>query len=319
VNFAGRLLKSVMNSMRCFILVFGALWTIAAHSQVIVDGGQERGDAILRGIVSQNWARDWKGAKLDAVKLVFQKKDLAHPTGLPPVWVAEIKGPGGRKGTMMWDQGGEGRIVEFTLDAKLEIKNVISGIPNLQQFPIEEEDGKVIASGCVPTAAASVVSFWADKNFPQWRGEDGKTPSDITRRLRARLNMAAFPDTDGFTATGMTLAGAFPHDLARAIQADAKEKKVGVDCRIAQFSIELLKKEIKAGRPVLLSCTVRLPHKPHLSWGHEMAGVGWAKMDGVNLVGVVDNFYPTKHAETIRWIRADVFRSLISVRPRGRD
>ena len=319
MNFARRLLKSVMSSMRYFILVLGMLSMITTHSQVVVDGGQERGHAILKEIVSQNWARDWKGAKLDAVQLVSQKKDLAHPTGLPPVWVGEIKGPRGGKGTMMWDQGGEGRIVEFTLDAKLEIKNVISGIPNLQQFPIEEAGGKVIASGCVPTAAASVVSFWVDKKFPQWRGEDGKTLVDITRRLRARLKMAAFPDTDGFTSNGMTLAGAFPHDLARAIQADAKEKNVGVDCRITRFSIELLKEEIKAGRPVLLSCTVRVPHKPHLSWGHEMAGVGWTKIDGVNLVGVMDNFHPTKHAETIRWIRADVFRSLISIRPRKGD
>jgi hypothetical protein len=305
--------------MRCFVLVFGVLSIITGHSQIVVGGGEERGEAILRGIVSQNWAKDWKDSKLNAVKLVSQKKDLAHPTGLPPVWVAEIEGPGGSKGTMMWDQGGEGRIVEFTLDAKFEIKNVISGIPNLQQFPIEEEDGKVIASGCVPTAAASVVSFWVDKKFPQWRGEDGETPADITRRLRARLKMVAFSDTDGFTGNGMALAGAFPHDLAKAIQADAQEKSVGVECRIARFSIELLKEEIKAGRPVLLSCTVRVPHKPHLSWGHEMAGVGWTRIDGVNLVGVMDNFHPTKHAETIRWIREDVFRSLISIRPRKRD
>ena len=292
---------------------------ITAHSQVVVGGGQERGDAILKGIVSQNWAKDWKGAKLHAVKLVLQKKDLARPTGLPPVWVAEIKGPGGRKGAMMWDQGEEGRIVEYTLDAKLEIETVISGIPNLQQFPIEEEGGKMVASGCVPTAAASVVSFWVDKKFPLWRGEDCKKPEDIARRLRARLKMATFSDTDGFTSNGMMLSGAFPHDLARAIQADAMEKNVGIDCRIARFSIELLKKEINAGRPVLLSCTVRVPNKPHLSWGREMAGVGWTKIDEVNLVGVLDNFYPTKHAETIRWIRADVFRSLISIRPRKTD
>ena len=305
--------------MRFIALVFVTLSMITAYSQVIVDGGQERGDAILKGIVSQNWAKDWKGAKLNAAKLVLQKKDLAHPTGLPPVWVAEIKGPGGRKGVMMWDQGEEGQIVEFTLDANLEIETVISGIPNLQQFPIEEEGGRLVASGCVPTAAASVVSFWVDKKLPLWRGEDDKTPADIARRLRARLKMATFSDTDGFTSNGMMLAGAFPHDLARAIQADAMEKNVGVDCRIARFSIELLKEEINAGRPVLVSCTVRVPHKPHLSWGHEMAGVGWAKINEVNLVGVTDNFYPTKHAETIRWIRADVFRSLISIRPQKRD
>ena len=292
---------------------------ITAHSQVIVDDGQERGDAILKEIVSQKWAQDWKDAKLGAVKLVSQKKGLAHPTGLPPVWVAEIKGHSGRKGILMWDQGGEGRIVEFSLDAKFEIKNMISGVPNLQQFPIKGADGKVIASGCVPTSAASVVSFWADRRFPQWRGEDGKAPTDITKRLRARLKMTPFPDTDGFTSDGMTLAGAFPHELAKAIRADAREKDVGIDCRIARFSYGLLKEEIKAGRPVLLSCTVRVPHKPHLSWGHEMAGVAWAVIDRENMVGVIDNFFPTKNTEAIRWIREDAFRSLISIRPEEKD
>jgi len=296
-----------------FILVCGLLSVIAAHAG---DVGRERGEAILEEIISQKWAQEWQGAKLVNARLVSQKKDLAHPTGLPPVWVAEINGEGDRKGILMWDRSEKGKLVEFSLDAKLEIAGAVSGVPNLQQFPVDDSEVGKIASGCVPTAGASVVSFWADKKFPQWRGEDGKSAAGIAKRLREKLKMTPFPDTDGFTSNGMTLAGAFPHELARAIQADAGEKEVGIDCRIQRFSFEVLKEEIQSGRPVLLSCTVRVPHKPSLSWGHEMAGVSWAVIDGVNMVGVVDNFFPTKHAETVRWIREDAFRSLISIHPR---
>ncbi|MFT7303008.1 MAG: hypothetical protein ACI8UZ_001846 [Akkermansiaceae bacterium] len=31
-------------------------------------------------------------------------------------------------------------------------------------------------------------------------------------------------------------------------------------------------------------------------------------------MGVLDNFYPTEHPETIRWIRKDAFDSLLAVR-----
>ena len=113
----------------------------------------------------------------------------------------------------------------------------------------------------------------------------------------------------------MTLAGAMPQDLARAIQADADAHQVPIASEWHRFDFELLKAEIDAGRPCLLSCTVRLPHKPHLSWGHELAGVGWAMLGGGRFAGVSDNFYPTRSAGTVRWIRIDAFSSLITVRP----
>jgi hypothetical protein len=309
-----------MKSWRPVVPIVGMISMVMAQSPSAERSDlRGRGSQILEEIVSQEWTRDWKGATLENVRLVAEKSDLAHPIGLPPVWVADIKGPGGMAGRLMWDSTGEGRIVEFSLDAKLNVEgakaSAISGIPNLQQFPIKDAKGEAIASGCVPTSAASVVSYWADKKFPQWRGDDGRTPSDLAKRLRARLNMTPFPDTDGFTPDGMTLAGANPHELAAAIRADAREKAVEIECQIARFSFEHLQEEIKSGRPLLLSCTVRVPHKPHLSWRHEVAGVGWAVIDDVAMVGVLDNFFPTKHVEAIRWIRKDAFSSAISLRP----
>ncbi len=53
--------------------------------------------------------------------------------------------------------------MEFSLDDKLVVKSdsaiAITGVPYLQEFPIKDENGKLVASGCVPTAAASVVSY----------------------------------------------------------------------------------------------------------------------------------------------------------------
>ena len=64
---------------------------------------------------------------------------------------------------------------------------------------------------------------------------------------------------------------------------------------------------------------VRVAHKPHLSWPHEVAGVGYCEIDNVKLVGVMDNFFPTDHKETIRWIRQDAFRSILILRPLKKD
>ena len=64
---------------------------------------------------------------------------------------------------------------------------------------------------------------------------------------------------------------------------------------------------------------MRVPHKPHLSWGHEVAAVGWAKVGQQEFVGVLDNFFPTSAAQTIRWIRADAFISMITLREAEED
>ena len=125
-------------------------------------GHEERGEVILKEILSQPWAVDWKEATLKEVRLVKQKPDLDEPTGLPPVWSAKISGPEGRAGHLMWDCSGEGKLVEFALDSELKIGGdkaaAITGIPGLQEFPMKDADGRLVASGCVPTAAASVVA-----------------------------------------------------------------------------------------------------------------------------------------------------------------
>ena len=42
---------------------------------------------------------------------------------------------------------------------------------------------------------------WAVKAYPQWRGDDGKTPKEIALRLRRKLKISLYPDLDGFHPT----------------------------------------------------------------------------------------------------------------------
>lgn len=280
----------------------------------------QRGPALLKEIVSQPWAAGWKSATLKNVRLVSEKPDLDEPVGLPPVWSAIIAGPEGKAGHLIWDSTGQGRLVEFSLDDKLVVKSesarAIAGVPYLQEFPITTEKKELVASGCVPTAAASVVSYWASKKYPQWRGEDGKTPRDLALRFRKQLKITLYPDVDGFSQNRMAMAGAYPSDLYQILKAEALTYKVPMDFGLGRFTGKLLKGEVDASRPALLFCSVRVAHKPELSWPHAVAAVGYCELDRVKLVGVQDNFYPTKNQETIRWIRQDAFRAILIMRPR---
>ena len=281
---------------------------------------RNRGHSILKEIVSQPWAESWKSATLEKVRLVSEKPDLDDSLNLPPVWSAVIVGPAGASGHLMWDSKGEGKLVEFSLDTKLVVKGesakAIAGVPSLQEFPIKDDKGQLVASGCVPTAAASVVSYWAKQNYPQWIEEEGKTPRDVVLRLRKQLKMTLYPDVDGFSPNRMALAGAYPRDLLKVLKAEATKYQVPVEMGLGRFSFPLLKVEIDAVRPALVSCSVRVAHLPELSWPHAVAAVGYCEIDGVKLVGVQDNFFPTKQKETIRWIREDAFRSILILRPR---
>jgi hypothetical protein len=282
------------------------------------------GSAHLARLAARPWLAGWRGSTLGEIRLVEQKKDLAWPTGLPPVWWAKVTRENGDTGYLAWDSGGEGNLVEFAFDATLEVDTAdakaLKGVPALQQFAMPGEDGKAIASGCVPTSAASVLGFWIAHGYPDWRGDAGAEPlRRLTRRIRARLRMEAIPDKDGYTDDGMTLAGAMPEDLAIAIQADADEHRAAIRATAGPFRYETVQAEIGAGRPVLLSCVVRLPQKPQLSWGHEVAGIGWAKIGVVRFVGIIDNFYPVENPATIRWIRSEAFDSLIAIRPVPKD
>ena len=114
----------------------------------------------------------------------------------------------------------------------------------------------------------------------------------------------------------MSLAGAFPDDLAKAIQADADERGVDFDVALSGYDRQLLGAELSAGRPVLISCVVLLPRKPELSWGHQVVAVGRAEVGGDHYVGVIDNFFNPRISGSIRWIAEDRVGQLVLVRPR---
>ena len=281
----------------------------------------QTGAGHLAQLTSQPWLKEWKDAKLEDLQLVEPKKDQEWPTGLPAVWQAKIVNPKGDTGYLAWDSDDEGKLVEFAFDADLAVNSpnakALPGVNAFQQFAIPVKEDKPVASGCVPTAAATVLDYWIRHGYPRWKGDAGDPPfRPLTTRIRARLKMMTIPDKDGYTDDGMSLAGAMPRDLASAIQADADEHQIPVDVAFNRFDFAILQSEVEAKRPVLLSCTVRLPHKLHLSWGHEVAGVGWMKLGDVNFAGISDNFYPVKNSETIRWIRTDAFQSLITIRPK---
>jgi hypothetical protein len=294
----------------------------SAEEQALENADGNRGSAHLAQLTAQPWLADWKGAALEDIRLVEPKKDQAWPTGLAAVWRANIVNAKGATGYLAWDAGAEGRLVEFAFDANLLVETptakALRGVAAFQQFAIPQEEGKAVASGCIPTSAASLLGYWIDRAYPQWRGDAGDDPlPPLTKRIRARLTMHTIPDNDGYTDDGMMLAGAMPDELARAIQADANEHRVPIQVSLNRFRFETLQTEIGANRPVLLSCTVRLPHKPQLSWGHEVAGIGWMKIGDLRFVGIADNFYPVKNPETIRWIRTDAFKSLIAIRTKA--
>lgn len=326
----------------------------AAGSKAVESGAgkfKEKGGPHLEEILRQPWAKGWTGSQLTEVRRVEPKPGAKLSARLPAVWQARIEGPEGKTGYLMWeaDPAGEGKLVEFALDDRLEISGpdgkALGGVTGLQQFPLPNignpaeakekdgtrSDGRAVASGCVPTAGASVFDFWLNRQGPgsSPAATSGQPPDrsrqlqlqDLTMRLRGRINMMTIPDRDGFTDGAMDLAGANPEELAKAIRAEAEAQKLAVDVTFGEFSFDTLKTEINAGRPALLSCVVRVPHKPELSWGHEVAAVGWLELEsgGLRFAGILDNFFPAKHPETVRWIRRDAFQSLITVRPVGKD
>ncbi len=302
-----------------------------AQAQAQAPDFSKKGAAHLAGILNKPWAGGWTGAVLENVRRVPPKPGMAFATKLPAAWHARIAGPGGKSGYLLWEDGKQGGLLEFALDDRLDIDapnaRALPGVTALQQFPLPGRDGgKPVASGCVPTAGASVFDFWLRRGqAPAAVPADGKDAGneaglrDLTLKLRARINMMAIPDRDGFTEDGMDLAGANPAELAKAIQSEADARGLAVRAKFGAFSFDLLKAEINAGRPALLSCVVRVPHKPELSWGHEVAATGWAELGGARFAGILDNFYPIGNPAAVRWIREEAFQSLITVKPAEKE
>lgn len=267
----------------------------------------------------------WKELRVSPPILVSQTPGQLYENGLPPVWVARLENAQGRHGYLMWEDAEAGALLEFALDSDSETVpqggGLTSGVPALQQFPVQGRKSERVASGCVPTAGASLLGYWTTHGFPEWAGNAPQAPDarlkDFALRLRNLMRMSEMPDTSGYTDDGMPLSGAYPKELAAALEKDAQQNALPLKIEFARFSFARLQQETAAARPVLLSCMVRLPQKPHLSWGHEVIGVGWLEMKQSQYVGVKDNYYAVQSAQTVRWIRKEAFESLIRVRPGG--
>jgi len=233
-----------------------------------------------------------------------------------PFWWAELRGDDGAAGHLAWTD--EGQLIDFSLEGLREVITpqafALAGVPPIQQFPLKAPDDSAVASGCVPTAGASLIAFWSARQGTAAWGRAGE--QDLVLRLRARMRMGILPDLEGYTDGKMSLAGAFPDELAEALQADADERGVDVDVALSGYDRALLGAELSAGRPVLVTCVVLLPRKPELSWGHQVVGVGRAEVGGVHYVGVVDNFFTPRIPGSIRWIADDRIGQLVLVRPR---
>ena len=233
-----------------------------------------------------------------------------------PFWWAELRGDDGAAGHLAWTD--EGQLIDFSLEGLREVITpqafALAGVPPIQQFPLKAPDDSAVASGCVPTAGASLIAFWSAR--PGTAAWGGAGEQDLVRRLRARMRMGILPDLEGYTDGKMSLAGASPDELAEALQADADERGVDVDVALSGYDRALLGAELSAGRPVLVTCVVLLPRKPELSWGHQVVGVGRAEVGGVHYVGVVDNFFTPRIPGSIRWIADDRIGQLVLVRPR---
>jgi hypothetical protein len=294
-------------------LVLAGFWAVPLVARPASGDPAQRGRDHLAALTALEGLRDWTGAQLEQVRLVQPSKTdwSAQPA---PRWQAQIVGPQNRAGYMIWENGGAGRLTDFCLDglttADTPECRALAGVPAIQQFALPGESGPV-ASGCVPTAGASLVAFWAAHGAPAWRGE--ATEEALTLRIRGRLKMMTIPDTAGITGGKVALAGCFPEELARGLEADARAQAVQAQIRLERFDWARLRAEIEAGRPVLVSCTVPVPQKPELTWGHEVVAVGWAKIAGELYVGIIDNFLPVQTPGTVRWIHAQAFDSSITV------
>jgi hypothetical protein len=271
----------------------------------------------------------WREVTASAPHRVEQNPGQIYNAGLAPVWMVHVTAPSGRHGYLMWEESAGAPLVDFAWDAeekeslpKPDRGALVRGVPNQQQFPVPGTLAPEVASGCVPTAAANLMGFWAGKGLPRW-AETGDGTARVpnlpllTRRIREKLRMQEIPDRDGFTENGMPLSGAFPSDLQEGLRQDAAERGVSLETALQRFSPDALRRETAAGRPVLLSCLVRVPQKPQLSWGHEVTGTGWVEVDGGFFAGVRDNFLPSMSGETTRWIAAGQVQTLLRVAPKA--
>ncbi len=287
----------------------------------------QRAAALVAALADTFEPPAWRGLTCSTPRRVEQSPGQIYQSGLGPVWVMEVAASGGNQGYLMWEASPEAVLVDFAWDApeaqclpKPGKGALVRNVPNQQQFPIPGTLAPEVASGCVPTAAANLIGFWVPKGLQRWTGAPAVpgTALDlrpIANRIRSRLRMQEIPDKDGFTENGMPLSGAFPADLREALALDAAAHGIPLETTLERFSANSLKQETKEGRPVLLSCLVRLPQRPRLAWGHEVTGTGWVEVEGRLFAGVRDNFLPSKSGETTRWIGEVQMQTLLRAVP----
>lgn len=230
---------------------------------------------------------------------------------------AELRSADGAAGYLAWSAAAPYQLLDFSIESLTAIDlpqaKALSGVPGIQQFAIIGPAGEPVASGCVPTAGASLIAYWSNRGTYDWQADD--SPEGLVRRVRDRLPMAVLPDVEGYTDGRMALAGCSPNALAVGLQADAVQYRIPVAVTVAAFDRRELAKEIAASRPALVSCTVLVPRKPTLSWGHQVVAVGQAEVSGRHYVGIIDNFYVPRVPGTVRWIAEEQCSALLTVRP----
>jgi hypothetical protein len=250
------------------------------------------------------------------VRLVSPKATRLGSSG-EPLWWATLQTDDGEAGYLAWRAGGDRTLVDFSLEGLTDLSApqavALPGVPPIQQFSLRGPDGKPVASGCVPTAAASLVAYWSNRGTYDWQADDSH--EGLTMRLRDRLPMQTIPDLAGFTDGKMALAGTSAQALVAGLKEDAAQYKVAVAVTLEPFAFVALRQEVAAGRPALVTCGVPVPRKPELSWGHAVVAVGFAEVDGRPFVAVVDNYLVVRAPGTLRWIAAERCREIIFVRP----
>lgn len=300
-----------MPRLRSMLLSLAAL-LLASCGVDEASSARSAGERHLAALLLQPCLAGWGGSRLVELKFVRTKDGL--PWGRSPdAWWAKIVGPKGRTGHLAWEAGGDGHLLEFFVDEPMAFANeegvALGGVPALQQFPVTTPDGPA-ASGCVPTAGASLLEYWMARGGAKW-APGGEGSRERVLRLRDRLRYVTIPDIWGFTDDRMSLTGALTEDLARNLYRDARERGVELSVGLSDFTFETLRREVSLGRPTLASCIVPLPQKPELTWGHEVVCVGWIVLGGRHYVGVIDNFLPVRNPGAVRWIVEDKFREQI--------
>jgi hypothetical protein len=234
-----------------------------------------------------------------------------------PFWWAELTGPEGASGYLAWREGGDHELVDFALEGLVALERpharALRGVPPIQQFPVRGADGAPVASGCVPTAAASLIAYWSNRGTFDWQADDSH--EGLVRRVRDRLPMSVIADEEGYADGKMALAGCFPGALAVGLREDADQYRIPVRVALVPFARETLARELADGHPTLVSCVVLVPRKPQLTWGHEVVAVGQAEVAGRHYVGVIDNYLATRVPGTVRWIGEERCQSLLLVQP----